>query len=470
MDGLASTLGFIAGFFPPDLSPAYLLALAGPVLETLGMTFGAMLLASVLSLPVGLYLGLGGPGAGVVRAVLSGVRAIPDLTLAILCVIFFGIGPGAGLTAIAVFYTAAMSKNFGDLFATAPPGPVAALRATGARPVAVALYALVPLKSRDLLTYASYEVECALRASVIIGAVGGGGLGAELVGTLNAFDFQRSTTLILVLIVLVAAIDQITLRLRARPVWLLALVPPSALALWLYLPAAPGLGFALQTVGGMFPPQLDAGDWAALPALIWETVRIAVLGTALGAALALPMGLASTRGLSPAILAVPVRRLLEALRAVPEVVFGLILVATAGVGPTAGILALGLHSGGCLGRLFAESFENVRPGPVQAVAATGARPLTVAAYATAPLALGPLAVHTLFRLEWNLRQATVVGMIGAGGIGQALFQAQQLFFYQKMMAYLLITWVLVLLVDRASAWTRRRAGWMELAPEEMAAG
>ena len=470
MQGLATTLHFAAGFFPPDLSPAYLLALIGPVVESVGMTAGAMLLAYVLSLPLGLYIGLRGPGAGPLQAVFSGLRAIPDLTLAILCVIFFGIGPGAGLAAIAIFYTAAMAKNFGDLFKTADLAPLEALRATGASPFKLALYGLLPLKARDLLTYGSYEFECALRASVIIGAVGGGGLGAELVGTLSAFDFQRSTTLILILILLVAAIDQITLRLRQRPIWLLALLPPAGWALWAFLPAPPSLSFALTAVAGMFPPMLSAQAWQAVPHLLLVTFQIALFGTLLGGVLALLLGLASARNIAPAVISWPARRFLEALRAVPEVVWGLVLVATAGVGPMAGILALGLHSGGCLGRLFAESFENVRPDPVRAVAATGASPLAVAAYATVPLAVGPLAVHALFRLEWNLRQATVLGMIGAGGIGQALYQAQQLFFYQQMMAYLLITWGVVLLADRAADWTRRHAGWVKLAPEDLGYG
>jgi phosphonate transport system permease protein len=94
--------------------------------------------------------------------------------------------------------------------------------------------------------------------------------------------------------------------------------------------------------------------------------------------------------------------------------------------------------------------------------------VAIAGYATLPLALGPLGVHTLFRLEWNVRQATVVGMIGAGGIGQALYESQQLFFYSQMIAYLLLTWILVIAVDRGSEWTRRRFGWMQLAPEEIA--
>jgi len=468
MDSFSTSLSLIGSFFPPDLAFHYLVALSGPVLESLGMTAGAMLVAYLLSLPLGLLIGLRVPGTGLLQALLSAVRAIPDLTLAIFCVIFFGVGPGAGMIAMAIFYTAAVGKIFGDLFRTADIGPLEALRATGASPVKVAIFGLIPLKLRDLLTYGSYEFESAIRASVIVGAVGGGGLGTELVGTLSAFDFHRATTLILVLILMVAAIDQITLHLRRHSLWLFALLPPAAYALWFYLPQQTSLIHAMQTVATMFPPELSAAAWRKVPGLLAETAEMAIFGTALGVALALPLGMLSARNVSPFFLALPIRRFLEALRAVPEVVWGLVLVAVAGVGPSAGILALGLHSGGCLGRLFAESFENVRPEPVLAVASTGASTLAVASYATIPLALGPLGVHTLFRLEWNLRQATVVGMIGAGGIGQALFDAQQLFFYRQMIAYLIITWIIVLAVDRASEWTRNSIGWVKHAPEEMA--
>lgn len=469
MQSLASTLSLLRSFVPPDLSAHYLIALISPVLELIGMTAGAMLLAYAVSLPLGLYIGSRGPGTAAVHAALSGARAIPDLTLAIFCVIFVGVGPAAGMIAMAVFYTAAVSKIFGDLFRTAEAGPLEALRATGAGPVQVALFGLVPLKLRDLLTYGSYEFESAIRASVIVGAVGGGGLGAELVGTLNAFDFHRTTTLILVLILVVAVIDQITVRLRSNATWMLVLLPAAAYAFWHFLPDNTSLVHAGHTIAAMFPPALGTNALQKVPYLLVETAEMALFGTALGVAMALPLGLLSARNVVPWFVALPVRRFLEALRAIPEVVWGLVLVAVAGVGPFAGILALGFHSGGCLGRLFAELFENVRPAPVLAVASTGASTLAVASYATIPLALGPLGVHALFRLEWNLRQATVVGMIGAGGIGQALFEAQQLFFYQQMMAYLLITWIIVLATDCASEWTRKRIGWMQLAPEEAAA-
>ncbi|HEY5226739.1 MAG TPA: phosphonate ABC transporter permease, partial [Methylovirgula sp.] len=164
MNNLTSSLALLGSFFPPDLAPHYLLALAGPVLESIGMTAGAMLIAYLLSLVLGLFIGLRGLGSGALVTALSGIRAIPDLTLAIFCVIFVGVGPGAGMIAMAIFYTAAVAKIFGDLFRTSEAGPLEALRATGASPLKIAAFGLLPLKSRDLLTYGSYEFESAIRA------------------------------------------------------------------------------------------------------------------------------------------------------------------------------------------------------------------------------------------------------------------------------------------------------------------
>lgn len=209
----------------------------------------------------------------------------------------------------------------------------------------------------------------------------------------------------------------------------------------------------------MFPPALPLSAIRQLPRLLWETVCIAAAGTLLGTVLAIPLTVLAARNVAPAPLAAATRVVFETLRAVPEVIWGLVLVTIVGVGPNAGVVALGLHSAGVLGKLYAECCEGMRRAPVRALEATGASRLCVACYAILPLASGPMAVHTLFRLEWNLRAATVVGMIGAGGIGEALYDAQQLFFYDQMMAYVFITWALVMLADAVSGWTRRRLGW-----------
>lgn len=456
--GIASPLGWLSAPFLPDLSPGYLGALVIPVLDTFALAAGSMLIACAIGLPLGLIIATRAPGTRFLYEILIGLRAIPDLTLAILCVVIFGIGPAAGLMALAVFYTAMIGKVSADLFLSAEPGPLDALRATGAPRLAIAVFGLIPLKLGDLLTHGAYSFECAIRAAVIVGAVGAGGLGTELVGTLNTLDYRRTVTLILVLIVIMRLTDLAGWQARRTPRLVLLLIPAGLAALWIYRPHLIALGHAIATFGEMFPPRLSAEAVAHLPRLFGETLLIAGGGTLLGIALALPLGLASARNMMPRSVATLVRSGLEALRAVPEVVWGLVMVSLISVGPSAGIVALGLHSGGVLGKLYAESFENVRVAPVRAIEATGATGLAVACFAIIPLAWAPMTVHTLFRLEWNLRAATVVGMIGAGGIGGALYDAQQLFFYKEMMAYLLLTWVITSASDFLGRRTRHRLG------------
>jgi len=454
--GVGGALGLLLSFFPPVLTPSYLGALGGLVVETLGMSLGAMTIAFALSLPLSLAAALRLPGSKTLLAVLTAFRAIPDLTLAVLCVILFGIGTGAGLVALTLYYTVAVTKIFADILNTAQRGPLEALSAVGASRLQVALFGLLPLKQADLLTYGAYEFESAVRASIIIGAVGGGGIGSELVGSLASFDFKRVTTQILALALVVGVIDRATAWLSRRPRWLGALIPVGAAAIVVYGPRFFAVGHAVKVFGDMFPPEITAQGWAALPEQLWQTLWMALAGTAgaiVFASLAAP---AIARAISPAWLAWPLRRLMELLRTIPEIVWGLLLIAVSGVGPTAGALALGIHSTGSLARLFADALDNAPRQPQVALAATGASPLVVGAFATLPLALGPLAAHALFRLEWNLRMATVLGLIGAGGVGQALYDAQQLFFYRQMVAYILITWGLVAAVDAASSAVRRR--------------
>lgn len=456
-----NSLSLLLSFFPPDLSPSYLLALGPPVLATIGLALGAMFLAVCVSLPLGVIGALALPGSRWLLKALAALRAVPDLTLAILCVVVFGIGPGAGLMALTIYYTAGVAKMFADILRTAPQGPLRALRGAGASRLQVALFGLLPLKRQDLISYGAYEFECALRSSIVIGAVGGGGLGSELVGSLAGFDFRRVCTQIIVLVIVVALFDTVAVRLKRRPVWLLALAPLGALAAVAYGPRLFAFGHAVEVFGRMWPPEITLEGWAKLPRQILETIWIAVAGTGGGLAVALIAGPLAARNIAPFWAAWPMRRLIELLRTIPEVVWGLILIAVVGIGPVAGAWAIGVHTAGTLARLFADTLENAPPGPQQAIASTGASRFSVLAYGAAPLALGPLAAHSLFRFEWNLRIASVLGVIGAGGVGQALYEAQQLFFYRQMLAYVLVTALLVAMTDKASEALRRRYRLLE---------
>jgi phosphonate transport system permease protein len=455
MSGLESVISLLRQFFPPDLSFSYLKAESMPLFETLEIAAGAIFLALIVGLLFSLIIGARLPGSRALYALLASFRSIPDLTLAILCVVLVGLGPAAGILALTLFYSAAMGKIFADLFASADPAPIEALHATGATRIMVAFYGLLPLRLKDLLTYGGYEFESAIRASVIVGAVGAGGIGTELVGSLNMTDYHRVTTLIIMLVALIASIDLLVLYVRKRPAFLLVLAAFGAVAAWHRWPHLMAVTHALQAFKTMVPPELPAEALQQLPTLIGETLLIAFGGTLLGVICALPLAVAAARNISPVFISFPVRRVLEALRAVPEIVWGLILVGIAGLGPRIGILALGLHSAGSLGKLYAESLENVATEPVMAMASTGGSTLSIAGFAVLPLAFAPMTVHTLFRFEWNMRAATIVGMIGAGAIGGALFNAQQLFFYRQMMAYVLITWAMIMITDAANVRLRK---------------
>jgi phosphonate transport system permease protein len=457
MHGLDSFFSTLRQFFPPEYKLSYLRALSKEAIpQTLEMAAGAMLLSATVGLLVALYIGARMPGWRVLYGLLATVRAIPDLTMAILFVVVVGIGPPSGMLGLATFYAAAMGKVFADLFISADPDPVEALHATGARPLIVALYGLLPLRSKDLLTYGSYEFESKVRACVIVGAVGAGGLAGELMGTINQLDYQRTSAVIIVLVLVVALIDRLTWLVRRYPLMLVAFLPMGLICAWINRPQNFFFAHTLDVLRSMLPPRLTLEELHDVPRLIGETLFIAFAGTGLAALLAVPLGAAAARNLAPAAIYVPVRRLLEILRAIPDLVWGLLLVTTAVMGPPAGMLAIGLHSTGVFGKLYAESIENVQPEPVLALAATGAPRISLASFGLLPLAFPPMAVLTMFRLEWNMRAATIMGIIGAGGIGQALFNAQQQFFYNKMVAYLIITWGLVMLMDLANAALRKR--------------
>jgi phosphonate transport system permease protein len=455
MPGLESAISLLRQFFPPDLSFSYIRAEIAPLFETLEIAAGAMFLALIVGLLFSLIIGARLPGSRALYAMLTSFRSVPDLTLAILCVVLVGLGPAAGTLALALFYSAAMGKIFADLFSSADPGAVEALHATGATRSMIAFYGLLPLRLKDLLTYGGYEFESAIRASVIVGAVGAGGIGTELVGSLNMTDYHRATTLIIMLVALIAAVDFLGFYVRRQPRLLLVLAAFGAAAAWHHWPHLRVVAQALKTFKTMVPPQLPAEAIRELPTLIGQTLLIAIGGTLMAVICAVPLGVAAARNISPLFISFPVRRLLEGLRAVPEIVWGLILIGVAGLGPKVGILALGLHSAGALGKLYAESLENVAAEPVIAMASTGGSTLSIAGFAVLPLAFAPMTVHTLFRFEWNMRAATIVGMIGAGAIGGALFNAQQLFFYRQMMAYVLITWAMIMITDAANVRLRK---------------
>jgi phosphonate ABC transporter permease subunit PhnE len=183
----------------------------------------------------------------------------------------------------------------------------------------------------------------------------------------------------------------------------------------------------------------------------WASFQIGTLGSLLAAALALPLGLVTARNLhAPRLLAVAANALLNACRSIHTLVFGLVLVGIVGLGPTAGILAIALHSLGTYGKLFAEHIEALDMAAVEAVRATGASPPQVFFVAVWPSVLPQFVSSHLYVWEFNIRDSTILGLIGAGGLGMLISEAVSLFQWGRLATLLLVIVVMVGLFDALS--------------------
>jgi phosphonate transport system permease protein len=200
----------------------------------------------------------------------------------------------------------------------------------------------------------------------------------------------------------------------------------------------------------------DFGEWRLYVAQMWLTVQIALWGTSTALCLAVPLGLLGARNIAPAWVQQPVRRVLDVLRAVPDLVIGIMIIVAVGLGPFAGVMALAINTGGVLGKLFAEAVETVAPGPVEGVRATGASRLQEIAWGVIPQVAPLWTSYALYRFESNARSATVLGLIGAGGIGQLLFVSLQAFQFSQTAAMVIIIVVAVTLIDLLSQVMRSR--------------
>ena len=204
-----------------------------------------------------------------------------------------------------------------------------------------------------------------------------------------------------------------------------------------------------------WPPQLLDLDIFILRGL--ETVAIATVGTAVATILAFPLSVMVARNIAPLpLLSLPIRWFVNACRGIDTVVFALLFVAAVGLGPFAGVLGMVVHSLGVIAKLNAEAMETVPSAPLEAAALSGANSTKVATYAMLPTVLPSLASVSLYVWEANVRTSTILGIVGAGGIGIEIKAAIDLLDFPKLLTLSLIVLVMVTAIDQFSAWLRRK--------------
>ena len=259
-----------------------------------------------------------------------------------------------------------------------------------------------------------------------------------------------------------------------RQQWLLGivlLIVLTAISAWLGEVSLTLLWERLPRFGSYFGRMVPELAWATLRddlaywywngwhwlASLWQTLLIALYATMFGVVLAYVFSFLAARNLSPAPwVSVAARRTLEVARTVPELVFAVLFVFAFGIGPLAGVLAIGLHSFGALGKLFGDVAENIDPEPLRGVRATGASWAQTMVYGATPQLAPDYLSYGLLRLEINVRAASILGFVGAGGIGQDLYRAIKNFDHTDISAIALMLIAAVMLIDAICGWLRGR--------------
>lgn len=465
--------GFLAGFLPPDTSLEFAGYLWQATLETLAIATMGLLLALALAVPLS-YLATSAVREKatqnpVVRMLLTILRGIPELVWALVFVRVFGLGPAAGVLALGLTYGGMLGKVYAEILESEDGTAARALVRAGSPRIVALLYGVLPLASKELVSYTVYRWECAIRASVVMGFVGAGGLGQLMDQAMKMLNGGEACTILLVFMVLVLLADALSNWLRgsldvlpraqasawgARSVTVCLAILVGIGASWKLLDidfSALLTGDAVFAMGdfilSFFPPDVSGG-WLGVVAIgIWETLAISVVGTLLAAVAGLIFALPAFRA--------PWNVLLNVLRSVPELIWATIMVLAVGLGPFAGALALALHTAGVLGRLYAEALENAPKAPAQALRYAGSHKALAFLYGTLPGAGPQLLAYTLYRWEMNIRMAAILGFVGAGGLGQLLYFKLSLFHYAEASTVIIAMLLLSIAVDQTSAWLRR---------------
>lgn len=233
-----------------------------------------------------------------------------------------------------------------------------------------------------------------------------------------------------------------------------------AMVIWSYQGAEIAPAKLFSDAGNMatfakdfFPP--DFREWKYYLSELVITLHIAFWGTMLAIVCAVPLSLLASANIAPWWVNQPVRRLLDSMRSINEMVFAMLFVVVVGLGPFAGVLALWLHTTGVLAKLFSEAVEAIDPQPVEGIRATGANVLEEIVYGVIPQVMPLWVSYSLYRFESNLRSATVVGMVGAGGIGVVLWEVIRSFNFDQTCAVMIMIILLVSVVDVISSRIRK---------------
>ena len=497
--------------FPEPGDLAWLIAL------TVGLVLVGTLLAAVLSVPIA-YLAASNttPGNGwraAARFIGVLTRALPDVVLAMAFVLMFSLGTLPGILAIGIHSIGMISKMFADAIEQIDEGPRLAIRAAGGSKMQEFTSGILPQVLPSWVATVLHRNDINLRGSVVLGYVGVAGLGLEMSYAFKSLNYGKGLGIALVIFILCVAMEIVSSMVRGAMLgqqkhtrsWIDRLLHPrlrshaaaasTAPAGWAASPQSAvrrpwtaqrvrhtiaGVIAVLVVIGSVVVSQINWMDfftfWGRLPevaAKFWppsfgsydatamfeamrDTVAIALAATVLTLVPSLVLGSLAASNVAPSSGARGVARfLLVGIRGIPELILAIVLVVITGLGPQAGVIALAIGGIGLLGKLIADSFEEVDRGPERALRAVGATRLQTYTSATVPQGMQALIGHSFYMLDTNIRAATILGIVGGGGVGYYLLNASQGSRYETVTAIVLMILATVLVVEGLAMWMRK---------------
>ncbi|RDU35827.1 ABC transporter permease [Neobacillus piezotolerans] len=427
------------------------------------------------------------------RGILGFTRSIHELVWSWLFVASVGLSPYAAIFALAIPYGGILGRIFADMLADVPLEPITALKTAGASRLQLLFYGYLPLVRADFVSYTMYRYECAIRSSAIMSFVGLGGLGYQIQLSLADVKYSEVWTYVYFLIALVILVDwwsslvrRSLLNRAGKRNWGKASAMFAAVLVivsWYYVYFAEGASlsslftkenadYAAKFFGGMLgigeeiPAFMQPSSWGNAVKLTMETLVMSIMAIGFATIAAFLTVIPAARNIAdgsltswkrwydwPLFALVRVSYIFS--RAVPELVWAMMIVFILKPGLLPGAIALALHNFGILGKLWAEVIEDMDPRPVRNLASAGASKWQCLFYGVLPAVLPKFLTYILYRWEVIMRTTIVVGFVGAGGLGQQFKLSMSFFHYSELTLLLLCYMVLVVLADFVSETARK---------------
>ncbi len=465
------------------------------MVETVALALMATLFSIILAIPLSFLAArniVGTTNAGVVlyyvmRMFFNVVRSVDPLVWGLVVVVWVGLGPFAGVLALTIHSIAALGKLYSEEVEHIDPGPVEAIRATGANFFQTIRYAVVPQIVPSFLGYTLLRWDINVRSATIVGFVAGGGIGFLLIQFIQKGAYNQYATTMWAIAIVVYVLDYASAKWRERILQTetraAAEAPKPFFSSWRNIavtviglvvfvaawnisqidPASflnPGKNFG-SLVHDFVTVDLGSNTVSVVSDLMLQTILMALLATTLGGALAIPFSFLAARNLTGrSRLLVWIyyitRTVFNLFRSIEALVYVTLFIIWVGIGPFAGMMALSVATFALLGKLFSEAIENVDTGPMEAITATGANRLQTIVYGIIPQIVPPFISYAIYQWDINIRISTIIGFGGGGGIGFQLQTWMNMLQYHKAGTAVLAIVIVVTVMDFLSAKIRER--------------